>query len=128
MSDVESWFERRYISAVDLDDGGDAIVTIKSVRLETIENRDGSEEKKPVVTLAAPLQADGPVEWVLNKTNVRTIKSVLGTGNPEAWAGKRVALYKAQVSVGSDTKDAIRVRPRAPQVSVAELTDSEIPF
>lgn len=112
--DLESSFERKYVSAVDLPDSGDVTVTIKNVVIEELENRDGSTTRKPVAELAQPLVPGGPVHWPLNRTNVRGIKSLLGSGDPAVWAGKSVSLYKTTVTVGAEEKDAVRVRKALP--------------
>jgi hypothetical protein len=70
----------------------------------------------------------GPVRWVLNKTNTRVIKSLVGSGEPEAWEGQSVSLFKTEVQVGPELKDAIRVRSQAPKPSPAGehvLTDED---
>ncbi len=130
--DIESTFERKFISSVDLPDSGDVVAVIESVGVEMLDQRDGTSQKKPVVKLAAPLVPGGPTRWVLNKTNVRTIKALIGSGEPEAWKGQSVALFKAEVAVGSELKSAIRVRSRAPKPAPAGahvLADEDsIPF
>jgi hypothetical protein len=130
--DLESTFERKYISAVDLPDSGDVVATIESVSVEEIDQRDGTKARKPVVTLAAPLIPGGPTRWILNRTNTRTVKTLVGSGEPEEWKGRSVALYKAEVQVGAELKDAIRVRSRAPKPAPAGehvLSDEDvIPF
>lgn len=113
--DIESFFERPYISAVDLPDSGDVVATIESVSVEELDQRDGTTQRKPVVTLAQPLVPGGPVRWVLNKTNARTVKAVIGSGEPDAWKGQSVSLFKTAVQVGPELKDAIRVRSLAPK-------------
>jgi hypothetical protein len=112
--DIEATFERKFISAIDLPDSGDVIATIESVGVEELDQRDGTSQKKPIVTLAQPLVPGGPVRWVLNKTNTRVIKTIVGSGEPEAWKGQSVSLFKTEVQVGPELKDAIRVRSQAP--------------
>jgi hypothetical protein len=131
--DIESAFERKFISAVDLPDQGDVAVTIRKVTIEAIEQRDGTKAKKPIVELERPLLPDGPTRWPLNRTNARAIKQLIGSGDPEAWAGRSLSLYKTEVQVGPDLKDAVRVRKSLPGASsiAAEhvLTDEDqIPF
>ena len=58
--DIESTFERRFISAVDLPDTGDVVATIESVGVEELDQRDGTTQRKPIVTLAQPLVPGGP--------------------------------------------------------------------
>ena len=112
--DIEATFERKFISAIDLPDSGDVVATIESVGVEELDQRDGTSQKKPIVTLAQPLVPGGPVRWVLNKTNTRVIKTIVGSGEPEAWKGQSVSLFKTEVQVGPELKDAIRVRSQAP--------------
>ena len=133
--DIEATFERKFISAIDLPDSGDVIATIESVGVEELDQRDGTSQRKPVATLTQPLVPGGPVRWVLNKTNTRTIKSLVGSGEPEAWEGQSVSLFKTSVQVGPETKDAIRVRSQAPRPAPAgehvltnESDADQIPF
>ena len=117
--DIEATFERKFISAIDLPDSGDVVATIESVGVEELDQRDGTSQKKPIVTLAQPLVPGGPVRWVLNKTNTRVIKTIVGSGEPEAWKGQSVSLFKTEVQVGPELKDAIRVRSQAPKSAPA---------
>ena len=132
-TDVESWLERKYLSAIDLEEGRDVVVSIESVERRDVENpKSGTSERKPVVTLTEPLQPDGPRQFILNKTNIRAIKAVVGNGDPKAWQGKSITLYRTAVPFGAEMKDAIRVRPTLPKPAPAGehvLTDEdEIPF
>ena len=117
--DIEATFERKFISAIDLPDSGDVVATIESVGVEELDQRDGTSQKKPIVTLAQPLVPGGPVRWVLNKTNTRVIKTIVGSGEPEAWKGQSVSLFKTEVQVGPELKAAIRVRSQAPKSAPA---------
>jgi hypothetical protein len=112
--DIEATFERRFISAVDLPDSGDVIATIESVGVEELEQRDGTSQRKPVVTLTKPLVLGGPTRWVLNKTNTRTVKAIVGSGEPEAWKGQSVALYRTEVQVGPPHSSPETPRRAAP--------------
>ena len=133
--DIEATFERKFISAIDLPESGDVIATIESVGVEELEQRDGPPQREPVVTLTKPLILGGPTRWVLNKTNTRVIKSLVGSGEPEAWEGQSVSLFKTEVQVGPELKSAIRVRSVAPRPAPAgehvltnESDEGEIPF
>jgi hypothetical protein len=124
MTDIEAAFERKFISAVDLDEyDKDVTVTIESVSTdERVENRDGSSTRKPIVNLVAPLQLGGPTRWPLNRTNTRVIKSLLGSGDPRVWADKSITLFKTRVFVGPEEKDAIRVRSTLPNGGAVTTT------
>lgn len=98
--------------------------------------RSWTKAKKPIVELERPLLPDGPTRWPLNRTNARAIKALLGSGDPEAWAGRSLSLYKTEVQVGPDLKDAVRVRKSLPKVNGLSLKaadhvltdEGEIPF
>jgi hypothetical protein len=133
--DIEATFERKFISAIDLPESGDVIATIESVGVEELEQRDGPPQRKPVVTLAEPLTLGGPTRWVLNKTNTRAVKAIVGSGEPDAWTGQSVALYRTEVQVGPELKSAIRVRSQAPRPAPAgehvltnESDEDQIPY
>jgi hypothetical protein len=133
--DIEATFERKFISAIDLPESGDVIATIESVGVEELEQRDGPPQRKPVVTLTKPLILGGPTRWVLNKTNTRTVKAIVGSGEPEAWEGQSVSLFKTEVQVGPELKSAIRVRSQAPRPAPAgehvltnESDEDQIPY
>jgi hypothetical protein len=84
------------------------------------------------VTLAEPITPGGPTRWVLNRTNTKTCKAIIGSGEPSAWRGQTVRLYKTEVPFGPEVRDGIRVRSQAPKpapVGEHVLADGdEIPF
>jgi hypothetical protein len=133
--DIEATFERKFISAIDLPDSGDVVATIQSVSVEELDQRDGPPARKPIVTLTQPLVPGGPARWVLNKTNTRVIKAIIGSGEPDAWVGQSVSLFRTEVQVGPEIKPAIRVRSQAPRSAPAgehvltdETPEDQIPF
>jgi len=82
--------------------GRDVTLTISSVFLEELEGETG-KKMKAILGFAGT-----PKQLVLNKTNGLCIKAMFGV-ETDAWRGKRVTLYPANISFG-DTDLAIRVR------------------
>lgn len=85
------------------------VVTIESVRQETVTGSDGKKE----VCMVAHLVGEKPM--ILNATNCKAIAKVSGSSFVEDWAGVAVTLYVQQgVKAFGDVVDALRVRPKAP--------------
>lgn len=82
--------------------GRDVTLTIATVKLDELEGRKG-KEMKGVISFS-----EKPQKLVLNKTNGLCIKAMFGR-ETNAWIGKRVTLYPAQVQF-EDSDLAIRVR------------------
>lgn len=109
MPDVRGMFDRIYIGVWDLD-GKDRVVEIASVRAETLNNGK-QKNKKPVIYFKGSKTGKG---FALNKTNAKAIIGMYGP-KTEDWIGKSITLYPTQASFGSETVDAIRVRPNIPR-------------
>lgn len=113
MTDYRSMYDKQFMGAWDLPDGRDAVVTITRVEAGKVSNGTKSD-RKPLVFIAGRDGKERPKPIVLNATNGKTIAS-LYSPKVEAWVGKRITLYKANVqAVGGGTVEAIRVRPSAP--------------
>ena len=102
-------FNSDYIGAYSLEPGKDLIVTIKSVKREAVVGTDGKKEDCVVAQLV------GQKPFIINATNAKTIRTVLGTPFIEEWAGKRIQLYSAPIKAFGDVVDALRVRKFAPK-------------
>lgn len=109
MTDYRSMYEKQFVGSWDLPDDRDAVVIID--RCEPGEVSNGAKkDKRPLLYLKGKSK---PI--VLNATNGKTIASLYGN-KVEAWVGKPIALYKANVQgVGGGMVEAIRIRPTAPQ-------------
>lgn len=108
MTDVRSMFDRAYLGCWDLQ-GRDVTVTIARVVAGTLTAQGGRTSKKPVVYFERTEKG-----FALNKTNMKTIAAMYGY-KAEDWVGKRITLYPTQTSFGSETVEAIRVRPTIPK-------------
>jgi len=98
-----------YLGAYAFDEGKDMIVKVKDVRIETVQNQQGREDK-PV------LHFEGDVKpLILNTTNMKAIEKVAGSPYMDEWVGKKLQLYVTMVSAFGTTTEAVRVREFAPQ-------------
>lgn len=108
MADYRSMFDREYLGVWDLQ-GRDVTVTIAKVAGVTLVAQGNRKSKKPVVWFERTEKA-----LALNKTNAKTIAAMYGN-DTETWVGKRITLYPTTTTFGSETVEAIRVRPRIPE-------------
>ena len=103
--DYAMMYPGRFFKAGDLN-GKDLTLTIKSVRVEELEQDKGGVRGKGIVSFVEDKR-----EWVLNKTNGECLKALWGR-ETDRWLGKRVTLFPAP-HFDSFTKEnsiAIRVR------------------
>lgn len=95
-------FPSKYLKAEDLD--GDLTVTISGVRLETMKDKKGDDEQKPVASFKEVKKG-----LVLNKTNWAAIAKQHGDESDD-WAGKQITLTVLEVDSFGDVVQAIRVK------------------
>lgn len=98
-----------YLGAYAFDDGKDMIVQVKDVKIESIQNQQGKEDK-PVLFFEGNVKP-----LILNKTNMKTIEAVTGSPYFDGWVGKKLQLYVTQVSGFGTITDAVRIREFAPE-------------
>jgi hypothetical protein len=139
--DMNSLAPRKYISAADVADG-DRTFTVKWAGQEQLEDRNtGEKMHKPCIELTAPAVPNGPVKFLLNKTNLRALVTLFGTSDSEAWVGKSFTAYWTEVPFGTEIKEAVRIRREPPTageaakaaavaqaVAADDFSDSEMPF
>ena len=105
-------YPSKYIRAEELEE--DTTVTIKSVQLETLESKDGQQQKKPVCSFEELEKS-----LVLNKTNFALIAKQHGEDS-EDWIGKKIVLTVLDVEAFGEMVQAVRIKlPRkttAPKV------------
>jgi len=103
-------FPSRYMRADDLQ-GTDRIVTITSVDFEDFTDpKTRRTETKPVLRFREKAAKD----LVLNRTNFKTISTVLGEETDD-WVGQSIVLYATRVESFGDMVEAIRIRDRKPK-------------
>lgn len=105
--DYRSMYDAKYIGAWDLPANKDVIVVIDRVEASVLTSSRGTN-KKPVVFFRGKEKG-----LVLNKTNGNAIAGMYGTRTSK-WKGQPIAIYATTTSVGGETVDCVRVRPRIP--------------
>jgi hypothetical protein len=112
MPHFKAMFDRKFVGVWDLtDDEGrpkDKVVTIKSVEKGVINNGT-KKDTKPILHFEGTDKG-----FPMNSTNCKTVAKLYGNYT-EGWIGKKIVLYPTTTSFGSDTVDAIRVRPTVPK-------------
>lgn len=100
-----------YLGAYAFDENQEMVVKIKEVRVESVQNAQGKEDK-PV----AYFEGGQVKPLILNSSCMKSITKVAGTPYIEKWAGVKVQLYvdRAVPAFGTIT-EGVRVRDFPPQ-------------
>lgn len=127
-------YPSKYLTAEDLN-GEDVALTIKAVDLETIGQGAKAEQKLVISFRGAKKQ------FVVNKTNAKTITNVLGSEETDDWIGQRITIGPREVEYQGDMMMAIRVSLKKPSSNAVtrepeptrittndEASDDDIPF
>lgn len=114
-----------YLFAADLR-GKDRTVTIAKVTAGQLVGSGGKKTRKPLVYFA---ESSTGKPLGMNTTNCRTVATLYGN-DTEGWIGKKITLYPTTTSVGGETVECIRIRPRKPSGGeekrrVTEMQSSE---
>jgi hypothetical protein len=106
-----------YIGAYSMPtDGSNIVLTIKNVVREKVKGENGKEEECTV----AYFQEDSK-PMILNRTNCKAITMAYKTPYIEEWAGCKVEITVANVKVGGETVEALRILPKVPVTTKPEL-------
>lgn len=100
-----------YLGAYSLEPGEDLVLTIKSIKKESVTGPDGKKEECSVVRFAEA----GVKPMVLNSTNSKIIARIYKTPYIEDWVGKQIQIYATMVSAYGERVEALRIRPFAPE-------------
>lgn len=118
--------DKTYLGHWDVPEDGDLVLTIDHFEKNEVKNNTGSAEKKHICYF----RESKPM--IVNKTNLKSIASVLGSDKFEDWEGQKIALYSADVKQAESGK-GLRVRPYRPKVEElccqecgVVITDQEI--
>lgn len=98
-------YPNRWIKVEDIPDDADLVLTIVDVN----EDSPGMDN---VVKLVCSFRETSKL-LALNVTNARTIEQLYGK-DPNAWIGKRIALFKTEGQYAGKVMWVIRVRMRPP--------------
>ena len=109
-------FPSRFFKADDVRDH--PVLVIAGVEYETLKNREGKDEQKPIVSFRKTKKL-----LVCNVTNFDAIVDITGEADSDDWPGHAVRLYDSEVQVGKEMKDCVRVRkPPQGELKVAAKT------
>lgn len=98
-----------YLGAYSLEPGKDMVLTIKTVKNETVCGPDGKKEEGMVMTFAENVKP-----MIVNSTNAKTIEKIYKTPYIEEWAGHKIQLFADKIKAFGDVVEALRIRPKIP--------------
>lgn len=107
--DFRKDLNKEYLGHWDLPEDEDLIVTIKGVKMGTVRNQRGSEDK-PILHFEEDVKP-----LILNVVNQKSITKALGSPKREVWRGKKIALFEGREPKADDGL-AVRIRDYAPRV------------
>lgn len=105
-----------YLGAYALEDGRDIILTIGSIKQDTVVGTDG---KKEVCSVCHFRENVKPM--ILNATNSKTIAKLFDSPYVEDWIGHRIQIGIERVKAFGDVWDALRVRAFHPVPAAEEI-------
>ena len=91
-------------------DGKDTTLTIKSVAIEELQNKQG-KEKRPVVSFEKT-----DLKLVLNVTNMKSISKALDTPFIEEWTGRQVTLTPVKGMFFGEQQTVVRIKQDYSQI------------
>jgi hypothetical protein len=109
--DITQMFDRSkspQLGAWDLR-GQDVTVTIERVTKGKIIGEGGRTDVGPLIYFKGKQRP-----LALNRTNFKTIRTIVGSNLAREWIGKRITLYPTTTKLKGETVDCIRVRPQKP--------------
>lgn len=108
--DFRRFMDKSFLGAWDLPDKDDLVLTIDHVAVDEVKNDRGTEKK---MTLHFIEKNYKPM--ICNTTNAKAISAAHGSTKVEDWKGKKISLYKAQISAFGQTTECIRIRDYKPK-------------
>ena len=101
-----------YLEAEELPEGKDIEVTIEAYRLGNANDK--GKDGKPITDKAFIRLKNVKKELVLNATNAKTIRRVLGQNEMDDWIGKKITIYRTTCNAfGDANKPCIRVKGKS---------------
>lgn len=108
-------FNPDYLGSWSLENGQDLILTIDSVRVETVTGENGRKEECLIAHFKENVKP-----MILNKTNCKTISKIHKTPDYLAWAGKRIQVYQTTTKFAGEIVDCLRIRPSVPRETAVQ--------
>jgi hypothetical protein len=101
--DTSNLYPSKYVGSDDLK-GNHVTVTIRELKLELLKDRNGLQQRKPVLYFQNAKKG-----LVVNKTNLKSLQSILGSKNSKDWVGKPISLFSIPVQFGDEMRQGIRI-------------------
>lgn len=112
-----------YLGAYALEDGKDIVLTIKTVREESVQGADGKREDCAVCYFEENVKP-----MIMNATNLKMCASLLKSPYVEEWVGKKVQIGIEKVRAFGTITDALRIRDQLPTDAVIECEGCGMPI
>ena len=108
--DFRKFMDKSFLGSWDVPDSGDLILTIDHVERNDVQNEKGKEKK-----LTIHFKEKDYKPMIVNTTNAQAISKAYGSTKVEAWEGKKISIYKAQISAFGAVQECLRVRDYPPK-------------
>ncbi len=108
--DFRRFMDKSFLGAWDLPDQDDLILTIDHVAKDDVQTEKGHQRKMTLHFIEK-----GYKPMICNTTNAKAISAAYGSTKVEDWKGKKISLYKAQISAFGQTTECIRIRDYKPK-------------
>ena len=115
----------KYLAKDDVGEDG-MILTVRGVRMETLETDDGSEDKVILHFMEKDVKP-----MVLNRTNAQLLGIATGAKNASEARGKKIVVFNdATVSFGNKVTGGLRIKKvgGAPKAATEPELNDDIPF
>jgi hypothetical protein len=101
--DTSNLYPSKYVGSDDLK-GNHVTVTIRELKLESLKDRNGLQQMKPVLYFQKTEKG-----LVVNKTNLKSLWAIFSSKSSKDWIGKKISLYSTPVQVGDEMRQGIRI-------------------
>ncbi len=110
-------FNKDYLGSHDLDEGKDLVATIDHVEVKEVKDTSGKSSNCNVAIFKGKVKP-----MILNVTNCKVIKNFATSNYIEDWGNIPVQIYAKEVTAFGETVEALRIRPKQPNLEKPELT------
>ena len=110
-------FNKDYLGAHDLDDGKDLIAVVDHTEVREVKDTSGNTSKCNVAVFKGSVKP-----MILNVTNCKAMKVFAASNYIEDWKDIPVQLYAKEVQAFGESVEALRIRPKQPNLEKPELT------
>jgi hypothetical protein len=108
MVDVHKLYQSPYLKAADLPAGKRVLAEVAAETSEWLNQRDGSQQEKPVLTLRHPDGREWGKKWIVGNMMSKLLAKQFGSGETGDWVGKRLYLWSEDIVMNSQVTQTIR--------------------